>query len=1076
MGEPIPEHPADELLRSYGDGRLDDTIAEAIGAHVDACPACLAKVARLASDSFVGKVRRAQGLRLDQETHLDQTDSAPAATLGPPPELATLIDFQIIRKLDEGGMGVIYLARNVLMDRDEVLKVMVAKLIERPGALERFQSEIRVAGRMRHPNIVTAYRAFRAGNHLIFAMEYVEGTDLAKIVKARMASGKGPLPVSNACYYIHQAALALQHANEQGTVHRDMKPANLMLVLKDGQPVIKVLDFGLSKATFENTVLEPERPTKNLLLHADGALTIVGQMLGTPEYVAPEQIADAQNADIRADIYSLGCTLYFLLSGRPPFRAQTLWDMLNAHKSSSAEGLNFVRSDVGIDLASLVAKMMAKEPARRFQTPAEVASALEPFFKKQAEPVVAPAPVVEPVPEPSPAAPAEVVAEQPKAAERPPEQPLARVIPPRRRPWKRLAAGLSALVVGAAALALVMTHISTKTEPRPHPSPPAPPPPVVLEETPEWLSWVLSMTLDLADPDPTLLPLADIAPPTPPAMSLKPDVVVRLSARGKEIDKAIRDGVRFLKQMQRADGSWEDAWPQARTGTTSLVTLALLTAGGPAELPSVRRAVDYLRSFGPDALGAAYAVSLQTMVFAAVGDETNRARIVANARWLEDAQIQSHARGAGSWSEVAQAVGNNSASLYALLGLNAAADWGCRVKPEVWHSARQYWEKAQRRDGGWGYHAGDPMSAASMTCAGISSLVIASQWHSTGPEYLQGGLIGKCGESRRDLPLQHGVDWLAKNFSVGQNFPMGQQGKYSYLCNLERAGRLAGGRSFGQHDWYQLGALELVRTQDRLSGFWRGVSENPIVGTSFALLFLSKGRTPVLMYKLSHDPALDWNNDPDDVRNLVEIVSRARGVPLTWRVVDPESAGFNDFPVPPLVFFNGHRPPEFTWQAMEGLRRYVEQGGLILADACCGSTSFDLEFRGLMNSLFPDGKLTPLQQNHPVWRAKHALTPDAHALWGLEGLEHGGRTVVIYSRKDLSCYWNQARRSPENPDVVLAWKLGQNIVEYATEGKNPLDPLMAREAKLDKMFVEDHRPPKEPEQETTSEGPQGAPR
>jgi hypothetical protein len=151
----------------------------------------------------------------------------------------------------------------------------------------------------------------------------------------------------------------------------------------------------------------------------------------------------------------------------------------------------------------------------------------------------------------------------------------------------------------------------------------------------------------------------------------------------------------------------------------------------------------------------------------------------------------------------------------------------------------------------------------------------------------------------------------------------------------------------------------------------------------------------------------------------------------------------------------------------------VDQGGLILADACCGDDFFDAGFRALITKLFPESKLHPLAKDHPVWRAKHLIRPDVHALWGLE---HGGRTVVIYSPKDLSCYWNQARRSPENPDVILAWKLGQNIVEYATGGKNPLDPFMVREAKLDKMFVDDHKQPEEPEPETTSEEPRNVPR
>ncbi len=151
-------------------------------------------------------------------------------------------------------------------------------------------------------------------------------------------------------------------------VHRDIKPHNLMLTPDGDRRIVKILDFGLAKVTREEKV--------------DGGLTSEGQALGTPDYIAPEQIIDAPSADIRADIYSLGATLYFLLTGHPPFQADSLYDMYQAHMSRDAAPLNFVRPEVPAELAALVAKMMAKDPARRFQTPGEVAEALAPFFKK----------------------------------------------------------------------------------------------------------------------------------------------------------------------------------------------------------------------------------------------------------------------------------------------------------------------------------------------------------------------------------------------------------------------------------------------------------------------------------------------------------------------------------------------------------------------------------------------------------------------------------------------------------------------------------------------------------------------
>ena len=280
-----------------------------------------------------------------------------------PPELVDHPDYEIVRELGRGGMGVVYLARNKLMGRLEVLKVVGGHLVERPGVRDRFLREVQSAAKLQHRNIVTAYSAMRLGESIVLAMEYIDGEDLAKMVKSR-----GPLPVVHACYFIYQAALGLQHAHERGMVHRDIKPANLIFATEGKKGVVKVLDFGLAKVTSEG--------------QADSGLTREGQMLGTPDYIAPEQIRDAQSADIRADIYSLGCTFYYLLTGGPPFRGDHLWDLYQAHFSMDAGPLNLVRPEVPVELAAVVAKMMAKEPGRRFQTPGEVAQALTPFFKK----------------------------------------------------------------------------------------------------------------------------------------------------------------------------------------------------------------------------------------------------------------------------------------------------------------------------------------------------------------------------------------------------------------------------------------------------------------------------------------------------------------------------------------------------------------------------------------------------------------------------------------------------------------------------------------------------------------------
>jgi serine/threonine protein kinase len=325
-----------------------------------------------------------------------------------PPELTASGQYTDVRELGRGGMGVVYLARNVMMNRMEVLKVVNKTLLDYPGAAERFAREIRSAAKLLHPNVVAAYSAQQVGDLLVLAMEYVEGEDLAKLVKRR-----GPLPIPNACYYVYQAAIGLQHAHEKGMVHRDIKPSNLILTKEGKKQVVKILDFGLAKGAGEQSM-------------EDSLLGAGKLVLCTPDYVSPEQIRDSSQADGRSDIYSLGCTLYHLLTGRVPFIGQNVYEVLSAHKTAKASRLTDVRADIPESLSGLVAKMMAKDPAHRFQTPAEVAQALKPFFRPGLDVEVIASQITltpvanSPVPEPRPVArPTRAVADESTPAVRP---------------------------------------------------------------------------------------------------------------------------------------------------------------------------------------------------------------------------------------------------------------------------------------------------------------------------------------------------------------------------------------------------------------------------------------------------------------------------------------------------------------------------------------------------------------------------------------------------------------------------------------------------------------------------------
>jgi serine/threonine protein kinase/formylglycine-generating enzyme required for sulfatase activity len=354
-------------LAAFAVGKLSNADADAVAAHLSACPDCCRAAERVhRADSLVARIKAAGVTGSSAET-IPPDSSRPAASPGLPPELANHPRYRILKELGRGGMGVVYQAEQTLMRRPVAIKVITKALLDRPGALERFQREVRAAAKLIHPNIVIAYDAERAGDLDMLVMEFVEGQSLDQVLHC-----KGPLPVAHACHYVRQAALGMQHAHERGMVHRDIKPHNLMLTPK-GQ--VKILDFGLAKLVSEN--------------RSHQALTALNAYMGTPDYSAPEQATDARSADIRADIYSLGCTLYCLLAGRPPFQEETAMQTILAHLEKEPPPLPPLRADVPAGLWLVVARMLAKAPAQRHQTPAEVAQALAPFCKAAARATVA---------------------------------------------------------------------------------------------------------------------------------------------------------------------------------------------------------------------------------------------------------------------------------------------------------------------------------------------------------------------------------------------------------------------------------------------------------------------------------------------------------------------------------------------------------------------------------------------------------------------------------------------------------------------------------------------------------------
>src|SRR5262245_13251937 len=343
------DHPSPEQLAAFDAGLLRAADREEVERHVAECSVCCRILEQLPEDAFSARIREFAGrsTSVATETPLPEQTETTAPEL--PPGLREHPRYQVLSLLGTGGMGTVYRAVQRHMDRVVALKVLHRGLTDRPGFAERFRNEVKALARLNHPNVVAAYDADQGADLHFLVMEFVEGTTLDALVAQR-----GPRPVTEACDIARQAATGLQHAFEQGLVHRDIKPGNLLLTPAG---VVKVADFGLARLV---GLAEPAVP---------GSAPIV---LGTPEYMAPEQAREPQLADIRSDLYSLGCTLYFLLAGRPPFLGGSQLQTLLDHQDVTPPAIAGLPPAV----SAVINRLLAKNPAQRFATPAEVAEAL----------------------------------------------------------------------------------------------------------------------------------------------------------------------------------------------------------------------------------------------------------------------------------------------------------------------------------------------------------------------------------------------------------------------------------------------------------------------------------------------------------------------------------------------------------------------------------------------------------------------------------------------------------------------------------------------------------------------------
>ena len=502
---------------------------------------------------------------------------------------------------------------------------------------------------------------------------------------------------------------------------------------------------------------------------------------------------------------------------------------------------------------------------------------------------------------------------------------------------------------------------------------------------------------------------------------------------------SIDRGREYLIREQSPRGQWDDmgSYPG---GVTSLCTLALLNSGVEPDEPVIQRALRFLRE---NELNKTYSVALQTMALCAAEPKRDRLLIQSKVEWLEKNQIKAGAN-AGSWSYPG-AGGDKSNAQFAVLALYEAQRVGVRVKPETWKLAAAYWRRTQNPDGSWHY-AGLPASG-SMTCAGVGALVVTSLALSEGDAVVRDGRALCCKPHEEDEQLEAGLTWLGKHFSVERNpgaKDLGSVWHYYYLYGVERVGRLTARRLIGKSDWYREGAEYLVNHQDPLSHSWKGSSHgesNPHVATAMAMLFLSKGRRPILMGKIKHGVSDDWNNHRRDAANLTTVAEQAWDMDLTWQVIEPEQATVEDLLQAPVLYVSGNKQPRLLPHAKK-LRDYIDRGGFIFAESCCRSPEkFNEGFRELVAKMFPEQeyRLRQLRPSHPIWRMERLTRPESPYIGKLWAVEYGCRTCVVLCEEDLSCYWELERPGSEadfpaavNERIDDALDVGINVLTYAT--------------------------------------------
>ncbi len=556
----------------------------------------------------------------------------------------------------------------------------------------------------------------------------------------------------------------------------------------------------------------------------------------------------------------------------------------------------------------------------------------------------------------------------------------------------------------------------------------------------------------------------------------------------QRVNKAIDDGVQYLLRTRDAKQHWESYWIEQMTGMdggiTALATLALLNCGVKADDPAVATPIKYLRTLRPQ---KTYVVGLINLVLQEAKNPNDLAVIQSNTNWLLENAIRGPNGRLTGWSYPAGDLSRADASntQYALLGLYAAQQAGAKIDNQVWKDIQELYLSMiskGRDEGDWSYIEGVRRPSFTMTVAGVSGLIIARMGLEDSPQQLdpKTGIAAKCGDYPEGDAIRRGMNWIGERFAFKN--AEGSKSLFYNVYGIERVGRLSGQRFVGKADWYREGCDFLTRSQ-KADGSWhaendtnfRGVN---IISTSFALLFLSKGRSPVLISKMAHgefvmnqndrilfeksaNPAIiDWHRKRGDAMNLTEFASKAlfKNLTLGWQTYDPRRTRLETeeeilsetglLVQSPILYITGHNAPRLTGGQKRVLKKYLQEGGFVIAEACCGSKEFAAGFRELMQDpeLFPNQELKTVPPEHALWRSHFLVAPTEFPK--LECMDLGCRTVLVFSPEPLAGYWEERKYMPA-PNAKAtnrgesAFHLAGNIIAYAT-GKEPPKQRLAQ--------------------------------